>query len=1116
MATANIPQECEGLTHEKDGQGGLLYCVDCGCWLCEGCWPLLLPHKPGRKGREGLEHERTIYETYSRLKSILEPNHDTARLEQLHIEDEDNTWFGVHKDKYDEARFTDTNLYAELMSGPTSDYQSRYPQLVSFVGKTNAGKSTLINMLIRAGDDSDQGDATEDFPAPIVGTSAHSHLPTSANVHLYADPMTIDRQVPLLFADCEGFEGGERAPKAIEAIETHESRSTARLLRSKGTRPLKWALNEAKHTRSHAVKELFPRMLYTFSDVVVFVLREADSKTFETSSLGPLLQWGKTSLETSVNQPTLPHAIVVLNASEIGIEPKEWEIGYATENLLAANATCLDRKNGQPEILRLAEAWRGRGRPIHTVLDLIRCYYSDFSVVRIPTKGRYQLLDDQIKKLRRFIQSCCSVSFEAKQSARMQIDSDELDVYIQSAFIHFTGPDGLTDPFDFRQVSLRHNPIPTDFGGHILALALYVRARHSKADPRWIFEELSALVASSILLNCARFHKGRPLQLFEEYESYCKFSLLSFCNKHVKCRFGQAGDFESDFSPKMFWPMWRAMIREEIIRLDKEVQLALARPSEITQLASVLARTHSKQLASVYEQLGPAVQFRSNSTCLCCLINTPQHLLPCGHSLCSSCVRSYGIAPAKSSGVSTVVSLTSCPLHPSTSWPDTHIVHFKPDHAGLRLLSLDGGGMRGIVELEVLGSIQNELGEDIPLQAFFDLIVGTSTGGIIALGFGVKRWTIRECSDRFVSLCNQAFTPRKLQSVPMLKTIISFKHAARYRTQPLLDVLKASLGDDFMFGVDAKHSSELTAKVAVTATNSSGKRAIVIATYNRRRSTKEEKPSHTFFRQSKAQYGMRVWEAAAATSAAPSYFKPFYHEGSIREYLDGAVYHNNPVRILHDESKLLWPDSLHKDPDLLLSIGTGQEGTELQDYALSRPIDDSRTSREPGRTKSTIKRLRNMFNMLHNRFDSILDAELQWSHYFEDHANDQNADRYVRINPKVGKPPELDAVGELSNVRDRAKKALQFAESRMLVKHTANILIATSFYYERTSVPRNETANMHSCSGKILCRFEDGSRYLRAFGNMLKKRQTRDSQFYFRIEKASDGSPIARICPLQF
>jgi patatin-like phospholipase/acyl hydrolase len=50
------------------------------------------------------------------------------------------------------------------------------------------------------------------------------------------------------------------------------------------------------------------------------------------------------------------------------------------------------------------------------------------------------------------------------------------------------------------------------------------------------------------------------------------------------------------------------------------------------------------------------------------------------------------------------------------------------------------GGVRGIVELEILRQLEIELGDLINIQSFFDLIVGTSTGGIVALGLTARNW----------------------------------------------------------------------------------------------------------------------------------------------------------------------------------------------------------------------------------------------------------------------------------------------------------------------------------------------------------------------------------------
>ena len=59
-------------------------------------------------------------------------------------------------------------------------------------------------------------------------------------------------------------------------------------------------------------------------------------------------------------------------------------------------------------------------------------------------------------------------------------------------------------------------------------------------------------------------------------------------------------------------------------------------------------------------------------------------------------------------------------------WPVE--IRVKPPHGGLRVLSLDGGGVRGIVELVVLHRLESSVGLEIPIGEYFDLIVGTSAG----------------------------------------------------------------------------------------------------------------------------------------------------------------------------------------------------------------------------------------------------------------------------------------------------------------------------------------------------------------------------------------------------
>lgn len=102
---------------------------------------------------------------------------------------------------------------------------------------------------------------------PVTGTLGNA-MPTTGDVQLYPDPATCTSKVPILYADCEGLTGGSTLPKALQ--DDRWPGSGARL------RPIAWAKSVKGGThRQYMVSHVFPKLLYTFSDVVVFVTREA-------------------------------------------------------------------------------------------------------------------------------------------------------------------------------------------------------------------------------------------------------------------------------------------------------------------------------------------------------------------------------------------------------------------------------------------------------------------------------------------------------------------------------------------------------------------------------------------------------------------------------------------------------------------------------------------------------------------------------------------------------------------------------------------------------------------------------------------------------------------------
>lgn len=359
--------------------------------------------------------------------------------------------------------------------------------------------------------------------------SVKRNVPTSGDVHLYCDPQTHFSNHPILYADCEGLEGGEREPQGAKSRhreKTHGEHNAlfkrtksfqqrVRKMHYGSQREITWANTAEKRTRDFAVTNLYPRLLYTFSDVIVFVLLNPRSvflpdfisikwtypgtRVIE-NAVERLIGWAASALEKSSNQPVLPHLIIALNASENSVPPDQWDVEYATRWLLSDDQQHILRN---PKLQTYAKYWQNRDKSITSVEDLLLSYYYSVRVVRIPTKGRPKLISDQTSKLYNEITTACEQSRLQKRSLRMLLEADRLQPYLQYAFDHFSTT--LDAPFDFVKVSFLHNPIPNNFGGNILKLAINMMdVWENRLDGEALFTELSALVASCIMLDSAR------------------------------------------------------------------------------------------------------------------------------------------------------------------------------------------------------------------------------------------------------------------------------------------------------------------------------------------------------------------------------------------------------------------------------------------------------------------------------------------------------------------------------------------------------------------------------------------------------------------------------------
>jgi hypothetical protein len=177
---------------------------------------------------------------------------------------------------------------------------------------------------------------------PIPAFQGETHMSTSGDIHLYIDPCTATHGRPLLYADSEGLRGvvtmASIAGASAEASMSGASGLTdyeddlysedigADIRREHIPQPcseprtIAWAKNE-RSDRGYIVDHLYPRFLYTFSDVVVFVTKDPKTRKSDTEQL---LDWASLGYETTLNQRTPPvciHQISSVNPPVITSPP---------------------------------------------------------------------------------------------------------------------------------------------------------------------------------------------------------------------------------------------------------------------------------------------------------------------------------------------------------------------------------------------------------------------------------------------------------------------------------------------------------------------------------------------------------------------------------------------------------------------------------------------------------------------------------------------------------------------------------------------------------------------------------------------------------------------------
>ena len=188
-----------------------------------------------------------------------------------------------------------------------------------------------------------------------------------------------------------------------------------------------------------------------------------------------------------------------------------------------------------------------------------------------------------------------------------------------------------------------------------------------------------------------------------------------------------------------------------------------------------------------------------------------------------------------------------------------------------QILSLDGGGLKGLFTACFLSEWEQQVGR--PVTSSFDLIAGTSTGGIIALALGAG-FPATQIVEFYRQHGSAIFPAEVSKAVALARQAFG----SRYKPEPLKSVLDECFGARLL-------GESLT--------------RLVIPAYHAERGIYIFKTAH--HPRLLIDCNERMAVVAQATSAAPTYLPPFELERGLR-LIDGGVWANNPVQIAVNEA----------------------------------------------------------------------------------------------------------------------------------------------------------------------------------------------------------------------
>ncbi|KAK4534532.1 hypothetical protein CDCA_CDCA02G0557 [Cyanidium caldarium] len=340
---------------------------------------------------------------------------------------------------------------------------------------------------------------------------------------------------------------------------------------------------------------------------------------------------------------------------------------------------------------------------------------------------------------------------------------------------------------------------------------------------------------------------------------------------------------------------------------------------------------------------------------------------------------------------------------------------------GIRILSLDGGGTRALISIGILRELERRT--DRRIHQLFDLIGGTSTGGILAIALGVAQRSLDECEQLYRDVSGKVFVAPSNRAGHWFGVGKLLLSRGYYDSAALESLLRSLAGDATL--IDSR---------AVETAAADPPHVFCVSTLMSH--TPATPYLHTNYapppgRTPRYRYSAhhRLYEALRATSAAPTYFDAFENGGQV--FCDGALLVNNPTAIAYHEARLLWPDA---PISALVSVGTGRCDVRLlKEQAARRGAAD-------GHRDSIFELARTLLSSATDT-EAVHHAILDLTH---------GRDFYFRLNPEI-QPVNMDEARAEKLVELQAYGRHYVQQHRVVLEALAHKLLQAE--RPRTNIP---------------------------------------------------------------